>query len=42
MKLKLYLDFDGVILDTINVTYKQLEELNITEEEFGEGSERGR
>lgn len=33
MKLKLYLDFDGVILDTINVTYRQLEELNITEEE---------
>jgi len=32
-KLKLYLDFDGVILDTINVTYKKLKELNITDEE---------
>ena len=33
MKIKLYLDFDGVILDTINTTYKHLEQLNITEEE---------
>ena len=33
MKIKLYLDFDGVILDTINVTFRKLEELNITEEE---------
>ena len=33
MKIKLYLDFDGVILDTINVTYRQLKELNITNEE---------
>lgn len=32
MKLKLYLDFDGVILDTINVTYKQIEKLQITDE----------
>ena len=33
MKIKLYLDFDGVILDTINVTFRRLKELNITEEE---------
>lgn len=33
MKLKLYLDFDGVILDTINITYKRIKELNITEED---------
>lgn len=26
MKIKLYLDFDGVILDTIDVTYKMFEE----------------
>ena len=30
--IKLYIDFDGVILDTINVTFRRLEELNITEE----------
>jgi hypothetical protein len=33
MKLKLYLDFDGVILDTINVTYRQLKKLKITDED---------
>jgi len=33
MKLKLYLDFDGVILDTINIACKRIKELNITEEE---------
>ena len=33
MKIKLYLDFDGVILDTINVTFRRIKELNITEEE---------
>ncbi len=27
--MNLYLDFDGVIADTINVTYKQIEELGI-------------
>lgn len=31
---KLYIDFDGVILDTINVTYKMIENLGLgTEEE---------
>lgn len=29
MKMKLYLDFDGVILDTINVTNKMKEELGL-------------
>ena len=33
MKMKLYLDFDGVILDTINVTFRQIEQLNIVDEE---------
>lgn len=28
--IKLYLDFDGVILNTIEVTYKELEKRNIT------------
>ena len=31
--LKLYLDCDGVILDTINKSYQMLEKLNITTEE---------
>lgn len=31
MKIKLYLDFDGVILDTINVTNKMREELGLKE-----------
>ncbi len=26
---KLYIDFDGVILDTINVTYKMIENLGL-------------
>ena len=31
MKLKLYLDFDGVILDTAHITDKKIKELNLTE-----------
>lgn len=27
--MDLYLDFDGVLLDTINVSYKMMEELGI-------------
>lgn len=30
-KIKLYLDFDGVILDTMNVTKKMMEDLNISD-----------
>lgn len=30
---RLYIDFDGVILDTIEVTYKMLQELGITEQD---------
>lgn len=33
MKLKLYLDFDGVILNTSHITDKRLKELNITSDE---------
>lgn len=33
MKLKLYLDFDGVILNTINIAYERLKKMNITDEE---------
>lgn len=29
MKIKLYVDFDGVILNTIDITYKILNELNL-------------
>lgn len=32
MKLKLYLDFDGVILNTSHITDRKLKELNITNE----------
>lgn len=34
-KIKLYIDFDGVILDTIKVTYQMIEDRNLqTEEEI--------
>lgn len=32
-KIKLYLDFDGVILDTMNVTIKMMEDLNIPDDQ---------
>ena len=32
-KIKLYLDFDGVILDTMNVTKKMMEDLNIPDDQ---------
>lgn len=32
-KIKLYLDFDGVILDTINETLKMMDELNIPDDQ---------
>ena len=33
-KLKLYLDCDGVILDTINFTYKMIKERGISEDKI--------
>ena len=30
MKIDLYIDFDGVILDTIDITYRRLEEAGIS------------
>ena len=33
MKIKLYLDFDGVILNTIDITYKLLGELDLKDHE---------